>query len=160
MGGEFGFALLTVLLSVGSLETELVQALLTATALSMLVGPLLVRYNSRIADRHARPRVHASRPTSRSRTAATRELAKREHVIVCGFGRVGQNLARVLENTRFRVHRARSRSAPRSRCAARPAIAVVYGDATQPEVLRALGLDRASVVVITFADAAASRCAS
>src|SRR5688572_26024272 len=51
MGGEFGFALLTVLLNVGELETALVQALLTATALSMLLGPLLVRYNQRIADR-------------------------------------------------------------------------------------------------------------
>ena len=74
----------------------LVQALLTTVALSMLIGPLLVRYNSRIADALLR------RPSSQHseaviETAATRELAKREHVIICGFGRVGQNLARVLE---------------------------------------------------------------
>ena len=68
MGGEFGFALLTLLLQRhGGRPTELVQALLTAVALSMLVGPLLVRYNGRIADRILRPRVHAARPTSRSR---------------------------------------------------------------------------------------------
>ena len=69
--------------------------------------------------------------------------------MVCGFGRVGQNLARVLERRGFeyialdfdpfRVRDARTAGDP-----------VVYGDATHPEVLRALGLDHASVVVISF----------
>ena len=81
-------------------------------------------------------------------TVATREIAKREHVIICGFGRVGQNLARVLETRGFefialdldpfRVRDARQAGDP-----------VVYGDATQVDVLRALGLDHASVVVIS-----------
>ena len=69
--------------------------------------------------------------------------------MICGFGRVGQNLARVLEQRGFefialdfdpfRVRDARMAGEP-----------VVYGDATHPEVLRALGLEHASVVVISF----------
>ena len=105
------------------------QALLTAVALSMLLGPLLVRYNVRIADRILRR--ETSTPTGIAlETAATREIARREHVIICGFGRVGQNLARVLERRgleyiaidldSFRVRDARQAGDP-----------VVFGDATQ-----------------------------
>jgi CPA2 family monovalent cation:H+ antiporter-2 len=150
MGGEFGFALLTLLLSGTSVDASFVQALLTAVALSMLLGPLLVRYNVRIADRILRR--EPTTPTGIAlETAATREIARREHVIICGFGRVGQNLARVLERRgleyiaidldSFRVRDARQAGDP-----------VVFGDATQEVVLRSLGLDQASVVVVSFAD--------
>jgi monovalent cation:H+ antiporter-2, CPA2 family len=147
MGGELGFALLTVLLNSRLVPTEIVQPLLTTVALSMLVGPLLVRYNGRIADRLL-GRESTAPSEGVYETVATRELAKREHVIICGFGRVGQNLARVLEKRGFefialdldpfRVRDARQAGDP-----------VVYGDATQVDVLRALGLDRATVVVIS-----------
>ncbi len=150
MGGEFGFALLTLLLKGSSVDGGLVQALLTAVALSMLLGPLLIRYNGRIADwLLRRPTV----PTSEMvlETAATRELAQREHVVICGFGRVGQNLARVLERRGFefialdldpfRVRDARQAGDP-----------VVYGDATEPEILRVLGVEHASVVVVCVHD--------
>jgi CPA2 family monovalent cation:H+ antiporter-2 len=130
------------------IEPGLAQALLTTVALSMLLGPLVVRYNGRIADRVLRRR----RPDTSEvalETAATRELAKREHVIICGFGRVGQNLARVLEKRGFeyiaidldpfRVRDARQAGDP-----------VVYGDASESEVLNSLGLQHASVVVVSF----------
>jgi CPA2 family monovalent cation:H+ antiporter-2 len=150
MGGEFGFALLTVLLNVESLQAGLVQSLLTATALSMLLGPLIVRYNGRITDRILRRK---SEPNVALETVATRELAKREHVIICGFGRVGQNLARVLESRGFE-YIALDLEPHRVRDARQAGDPVVYGDATNPEVLSALGIDRASVVVISFADPA------
>jgi CPA2 family monovalent cation:H+ antiporter-2 len=150
MGGEFGFALLTVLLNVESLQAGLVQSLLTATALSMLLGPQIVRYNGRITDLILRRK---SEPNVALETVATRELAKREHVIICGFGRVGQNLARVLESRGFE-YIALDLEPHRVRDARQAGDPVVYGDATNPEVLSALGIDRASVVVISFADPA------
>jgi CPA2 family monovalent cation:H+ antiporter-2 len=148
MGGEFGFALLTLLLKGDMLEPALVQALLTTVALSMLVGPLLVRYNARIADLLLRRR-SAGPSEVVLETAATRELAKREHVIVCGFGRVGQNLARVLEQRGFE-YIALDLDPFRVRDARQAGDPVVYGDASDPEVLRALGLEQASVVVVSF----------
>jgi monovalent cation:H+ antiporter-2, CPA2 family len=148
MGGEFGFALLTLLLKGRMVEPAIVQALLTTVALSMLLGPLLVRYNGRIADFILRrPTVPASELVLE--TAATRELAKREHVIICGFGRVGQNLARVLEK-RGIEYIALDLDALRVRDARQAGDPVVYGDASEPEVLRALGLEQASVVVVSF----------
>jgi CPA2 family monovalent cation:H+ antiporter-2 len=114
----------------------------------MLAGPLFVRYNGRIADKILR-RPPAQPSDLALETVASREIAQREHVMICGFGRVGQNLARVLERRGFeyialdfdpfRVRDARMAGDP-----------VVYGDATHPDVLRALGLDHASVVVISF----------
>ncbi len=148
MGGEFGFALLTLLLKGRMVDAEIVQPLLTAVALSMLVGPLLVRYNGRIADFILR-RQSVEPSEAVLETVATRQLAQRDHVIICGFGRVGQNLARVLEQRGleyiaidqdpFRVRDARQAGDP-----------VVYGDTAETEVLRSLGLDRASVLVISF----------
>jgi len=148
MGGEFGFALLTLLLRGHMVDDSLVQALLTTVALSMLVGPLLVRYNGRIADFLLRQRTVD--PTEVAlETAATRQLAQREHVIICGFGRVGQNLARVLEQRGFE-YIALDLDPFRVRDARQAGDPVVYGDASEPEVLQALGLDHASVVVVSF----------
>jgi len=148
MGGEFGFALLTLLLKGRMVEPAIVQALLTTVALSMLLGPLLVRYNGRIADfLLRRPTVQPSGLALE--TAATRDLAQREHVIICGFGRVGQNLARVLEK-RGIEYIALDLDALRVRDARQAGDPVVYGDASEPEVLRALGLAQASVVVVSF----------
>jgi CPA2 family monovalent cation:H+ antiporter-2 len=148
MGGEFGFALLTLLLKGDVLADGIVQALLTTVALSMLVGPLIVRYNKRIADFVLRRRT--VEPTEVAlETAATRELARREHVIICGFGRVGQNLARVLEKRGFE-YIALDLDPFRVRDARQAGDPVVYGDASQQEVLQALGLEHASVLVVSF----------
>jgi K+:H+ antiporter len=148
MGGEFGFALLTLLLKGGTVDYAVVQPLLTAVALSMLVGPLLVRFNGRIADFIMRRQTVAPLEVALE-TAATRQLAEREHVIICGFGRVGQNLARVLEQRGlefiaidqdpFRVRDARQAGDP-----------VVYGDAAETEVLLSLGIERARALVVSF----------
>jgi CPA2 family monovalent cation:H+ antiporter-2 len=148
MGGEFGFALLTLLLKDRMVDPALVQALLTTVALSMLLGPLLVRHNGRIADFLLR-RPGGETSGVALETAATRQLAAREHVIVCGFGRVGQNLARVLEQRGFE-YIALDLDPFRVRDARQAGDPVVYGDASDSEVLRALGLERASVVVVSF----------
>jgi len=148
MGGEFGFALLTLLLKGRMVDPGLVQALLTTVALSMLLGPLLVRYNGRITDYVLRRR--SADPTELVlETAATRELARREHVIICGFGRVGQNLARVLEQRGFE-YIALDLDPFRVRDARQAGDPVVYGDAAEPGVLSTLGLEHASVVVVSF----------
>ena len=148
MGGEFGFALLTLLLKGRMVDPSLVQALLTTVALSLLLGPLLVRYNSRIADVLLRRRSVEPGEVALE-TAATRELARREHVIICGFGRVGQNLARVLEQRGFE-YIAIDLDPLRVRDARQAGDPVVYGDAAEPEVLRTLGIEHASVVVVSF----------
>ena len=66
----------------------------------MVVSPLLIRHNRLIARALLRNRARRTprRCARRRRRSRSRE---REHVIICGFGRVGQNIARVLERKGF-----------------------------------------------------------
>jgi CPA2 family monovalent cation:H+ antiporter-2 len=149
-GGEFGFALLTMMLQNRLVGADVTQPLLAAITLSMVVSPLLIRHNKRIA----RLLLRESGPvqTELARTdAATRALAAREHVILCGFGRVGQNVARVLEGQGFE-YLAMDLDPFRVRTARAAGDPVIYGDAADERVLQSVGLDRASAVIVTFSD--------
>jgi CPA2 family monovalent cation:H+ antiporter-2 len=149
-GGEFGFALLILLLRKELLDPAIVQPLLAATVLSMVLSPLIIRHNRRIT------RV-ILRETGNPQTEAMRQervtlaAADREHVVICGFGRVGQNIARVLEQSGFE-YIALDVDPYRIRTGRQAGDPVVYGDAGQVKVLENVGLAHASVVVITFAN--------
>jgi CPA2 family monovalent cation:H+ antiporter-2 len=80
---------------------------------------------------------------------------QRDHVIVCGFGRVGQNLARVLERQGF-VYVALDSDPRAVELARRAGDPVIYGDGTATEMLEAVGLERCRVLVLTFAEATTS----
>jgi len=149
-GGEFGFALLTLLLRDELLDRAIVQPLLAATVLSMVLSPLLIRHNRAITRALARdsgpPQSAAAREAQ-----ATLAVAERDHVIICGFGRVGQNIARVLEQKGFE-YIALDVDAYRIRVGRQAGDPVIYGDAGQVEVLQNVGVARASCIVITFAN--------
>jgi CPA2 family monovalent cation:H+ antiporter-2 len=148
-GGEFGFALLTLLLRRDLSDPAIVQPLLAATVLSMVLSPLLIRHNRRITrvvmDEAGPPNTEATREVR-----ATLAVAERDHIVICGFGRVGQNIARVLEQTGFE-YIALDLDPYRIRVGRQAGDPVVYGDAGQVKVLENVGVARASCVVITFA---------
>ena len=148
-GGEFGFALLTLLLRRELADPAIVQPLLAAIVLSMVLSPLLIRHNRRITravlSESGPPRTAAMRETQ-----ATLAVAERDHVVICGFGRVGQNIARVLEQTGFE-YIALDLDPYRIRVGRQAGDPVIYGDAGQVNVLENVGVAHASCVVITFA---------
>ena len=146
--GEFGFALLTLLLRRELLDPDIVQPLLAATVLSMVLSPLLIRHNRRITraflGETGPPHNEAMREAR-----ATLAVADRDHVVICGFGRVGQNIARVLEQTGFE-YIALDLDPYRIRLGRQAGDPVIYGDAGQEEVLENVGIAHASCVVVTF----------
>ena len=148
-GGEFGFALLILLLRRDLADPAIVQPLLAAIVLSMVLSPVLIRHNRRITrailSESGPPRTDAMREAS-----TTLAVAERDHVVICGFGRVGQNIARVLEQTGFE-YIALDLDPYRIRVGRQAGDPVIYGDAGQVEVLQNVGLAHASCVVITFA---------
>ncbi len=149
-GGEFGFALLTLALRRGLPEVAVLQPLLAATVLSMVLSPVLIRHNrliTRLLLRESGPPLSAAL----RETQATLAVAGRDHVVICGFGRVGQNIARVLEKTGFE-YMALDVDPHRIRAGRQAGDPVIYGDAGQIKVLESVGLQRASCVVITFAN--------
>ena len=147
-GGEFGFAILTLMLSHRLANPAIVQPLLAAIVVSMAASPFVIRHSGLLTTWFTRRR---EEPSDLERElASTREAAARSHVIVCGYGRVGQNLARVLEKQGFE-YIALDMDPIRTRAARNAGEPVVFGDASQGEILHAVGIEHCSVLVITFA---------
>lgn len=151
-GGEFGFVLLTLGISQKLIDPSQSQVLIAAVVLSMVVAPFLIRYNKLLADylfQKSSKKLHEPYTKSNKLEAHTAEM--RDHVIICGFGRVGQILSRFLEQENI-PSVALDLDPVRISASALAGEHTFYGDARRPEVLSAAGLSRARMVVISFAD--------
>jgi K+:H+ antiporter len=147
--GEFALVLLAVA-SEGKLVSPLVsQIVLAAMVLSMLVAPVLIHFAESIV-RRVTANDWLARAAQLTRIAAT-TMARQDHVIICGYGRSGQNLARLLEAEDI-AFIALDSDPQRVSEAAGDGSSVVFGDAGRKEALYAAGLARARAMVITFAD--------
>ena len=147
--GEFGFVLLGQAGTHGLLSPLVLQVVLASMLLSMLSAPLLVQYSDRIAMRLASSEwLHKSLEIAR---IAQSSIAVEKHVVICGFGRSGQHLAKMLEQEGI-TYVALDLDPDLVRQAAAAGDSVVYGDAGRRETLVAAGVSRASAVAITYAD--------
>ncbi len=148
-GGEFGFVLLTLGFEQGLISSSVTQTVLAALVLSLLAAPLLIHFSDKIVLR-----LVASEWMLRSMAltqVAARSLSSDKHVILCGYGRTGQYLARFLEKENIPLV-ALDLDPERVREAAAAGDSVVFGDASQREMLIAAGLHRANVIVVTSND--------
>ena len=147
--GEFGFVLLAVAYDLRLLGADIAQPVLAAMVLSMLVAPLIINHMDRLTRL-----VAGSEWAGRAKEVhdiAVKTFGKNQHVIICGYGRSGQNLARLLEAEGISFVALES-DPERIRAVAALGVSVVYGDASRREVLMAAGLSRAQAVVVTYAD--------
>src|SRR5688572_20412686 len=152
-GGEFGFVLLPLAVVAGIVPQELAQPMLAAMIVSMLVTPFVITASDRIVLRLTR-----SEWMLRSlelHRVAVRSLEAERHVIIVGYGRNGQRLARLLDAEGVR-YVALDLDPERVREAAAAGDTVVFADGQRREALVAAGIARAAAVVLTFADAAAA----
>ena len=143
--GEFGFVLLWQAGGLRLLDAEILQIVLAAMLLSMLAAPFIIERAEHLA-------LHFSGAEWMNRATqlhhiAVQTLADDRHVIICGYGRSGQNLARILERENIPFV-ALDLDPQRVREAAAAGDNVVYGDAGRREVLIAAGLMRAKALVV------------
>lgn len=147
--GEFGFVLLNLASGSKLIDPFLMQLVLASMVLSMLTAPLIIANADKLVMK-----VAANEWMMQSlqlTQLATRTMKTQKHVIIAGFGRSGQSLATMLSEEKLpwyaldldpeRVHEAHAAGAN-----------VSYGDAARRESLIAAGINRASALVITFAD--------
>jgi len=149
-GGEFGFVLLDLSLGHGVLPVGASQLLFAAIIISMACSPFLIRYNLRLTETFCHLRGSGGSGFGVPEIEAeTRDLTR--HVILCGYGRIGQNIGRLLAQEGF-PYVALDLDPGVVREAHEAGEPVHFGDAVRHEILQAAGLERASAVVLTFED--------
>jgi monovalent cation:proton antiporter-2 (CPA2) family protein len=148
-GGEFAFVVLGMAERLGLIELQISQFMLLVVSLSMALTPL----TAMIARRIARRAEH--RDAERTHGIAEDADMLDGHVLICGFGRVGQSIARLLdaEQIPWAAIDHDSATVARERNAGQP---VHYGDASRSEFLDRLNAAQAQAVVVTLDDATAA----
>ncbi|MDF1821529.1 MAG: monovalent cation:proton antiporter-2 (CPA2) family protein [Alcanivoracaceae bacterium] len=143
--GEFGFVLVTLAVSHDMMGADRAGIVVAITVLTMAVTPALINNSARLARRiHDRLADPVEDPVIDENT--------RGHVILCGYGRVGQNLARYL--SKFHLQSvAIDSDLIRIQEASEAGEKLLFGDAARKEILVKAGINRASLLVITFDDA-------
>ncbi len=147
--GEFGFVLLQLAAQNRLIPPELFNPVLASMVISMLLAPFLIMASNTIVTRLVGS--DWLMQSVQMTQIATRAMAADKHVIICGYGRCGQNLARMLERERI-PYMALDLDPDRVRQAAAAGHSVVYGDAARLQALKAAGLKRASAVIVTYLD--------
>jgi monovalent cation:H+ antiporter-2, CPA2 family len=147
--GEFGFVLLALAYDGKLLPPSLQSPVLASMVLSMLAAPFLVMHSDRIV-------MKLSPSDWLMQAVALTGIAKRAiksegHIIIAGYGRSGQNLARLLDGESI-PYMALDLDPDRVHQASAAGQNVVFGDAARLPNLMAAGLTRASAVVITHHD--------
>ncbi len=147
--GEFGFVLLNQAGGLQLIDPLLMQIILASMVLSMFAAPFILTKSDKIVMK-----LSASEWMMQSvalTQLAARTMSTQKHVIIAGFGRSGQNLARLLEEEKILYH-ALDLDPDRVRSAQAAGANVSYGDAARRESLVAAGIHRAAALVISYAD--------
>ena len=145
--GEFGFVLLNLAEKQDLLSPQLLNPLLASMVVSMMLAPLLITQAERIV--HWVLRNEWMQQSLEFTDIARQSLAAQEHVLICGFGRCGQNMARLLEQQGMH-YVALDLDPDRVQRAQQAGHNVVFGDAARTQVLQAAGLAKAKAVAITY----------
>lgn len=144
--GEFSFVLAALAVDHAILNSEQGSLLLTIGVMSMAITPWLVDKSPHIAKAIS-PEVIPDVKGLEQLSAQDQQLT--DHVLILGFGRVGQSVSRLLkiEAIPYRVVDADPIRVQESQSAGEP---VYFGDVKQKDILHSVGIERAKLVLITF----------
>jgi CPA2 family monovalent cation:H+ antiporter-2 len=149
--GEFSFVLARVGLSTESISVELYNLILAVALLTMIVTPFATRLVSPIYEWQKR----RSRSQIRDNIQLP-DVELHDHVVIVGAGRVGQYVARVLQQLDVPFVAIEYDQQRVEECQ-ETAIPVIYGDGSQPTVLEAARVDDAHLVLSTVPSAIIAR---
>jgi CPA2 family monovalent cation:H+ antiporter-2 len=146
--GEFALAIFAIAAQYRLLTPETVQILIVTVVLSMIVTPFIINHLKSLADR-----IFAAEPEADLSIVSS---GYRDHVLLLGYGLVGQKLARelrklsipylIIEHDYKLVKEAEEKGEP-----------ILLGNAAAESVLRAAGIDRAMAVVVAIENPAKTR---
>ncbi len=145
--GEFGFVLLNLASQSSLIPQPILNPVLASMVLSMLATPFILGASDKIVMKLSGNEWMMQSLALTS--LAKKSIAAEQHVLILGYGRVGQNLARMLEAENV-PYVALDNDPDRVRAAQAGGDNISFGDATRAEALQAAGILRARVVAITF----------
>ncbi|WP_010178537.1 monovalent cation:proton antiporter family protein [Glaciecola sp. HTCC2999] len=142
--GEFSFILASLAVTHNVLDSQTASILVSIGILSMMCTPYLVANSVRFANFFA--------PDSTASLINNAQILEQErtgHVIILGYGRVGQSTARMLdmENINYIAVDIDPIRVQESQTADEP---VIYGDVSDKAILRSVNIDKAVSVIVTF----------
>jgi CPA2 family monovalent cation:H+ antiporter-2 len=150
--GEFSFILALMGKEAGIFSNDFYHLIVAAAIVTMFLTPFVFNLNSFLyrwmSQKHWFGRLLMARPDPELQTQAV-ELSR--HAVICGYGQVGRRIAEVLDKQNFSylvieldpnaVAKVRAQGVP-----------CIYGDASNPEILKHAGLDKARVLLCTIPD--------
>ena len=147
-GSEFLFALLALSVRSQLVNQNVASNLITIVIISMVMTPLLIKHAPNLVDSFI-SRIGNKTLQATNDEIFDQEIKKKNHILILGFGRVGQTIARflrplnidylVLETDDIRIKEASAADEP-----------IFYGDSSRIDILKAAGAANASIVVVTF----------
>lgn len=151
-GGEFFFALMALAAREKLVGADVASFLIAVTVVSMALTPLLLN-NSEAIARWLLPRLPGRKPAQETGAEASRITEAvagiERHVVILGYGRVGQTIARFLRLQQVPFI-ALDTDVVRVREAASAGDNVYFGDPVRRDILHAAGVERASLVIVSF----------
>lgn len=148
--GEFSFILIEMARGSGHINHEFYQVLLSTAFLSMLITPLLFASIPPLLKFLGQFIIFGVPPKNWTKSGTTLSVLT-GHVILCGFGPTGQDLANafkeeeipfvIIEMNPVKVQEAKKLH-----------MKAIYGDAANREVMKRVGISRAKAVVVSFPD--------
>ncbi|WP_435276449.1 cation:proton antiporter [Psychrobium sp. nBUS_13] len=145
--GEFGFVVLALAQKNALLSDATVSLIIALGVLSMAMTPILMHKADALAKHLIKSHELLDKPLP---TPTTCELMK-DHVVICGFGRVGQTIARFLKKEAI-AYIAMDQDPVRIQEAIVGGEKVLFGDSRHRDILKNCHVDKAKLVVITFDD--------
>ena len=150
--GEFAFILAQEGQGVGLLTSDTYNIFLSVSIISMIITPFLIQWSPKLARRtEALQRMNRWWPNRLSPPGETPHFKIRDHVIIVGYGLNGRNLSRVLHEVEI-PYLVLDIAADLVHSASKAGVPIVYGDATNPTVLKQARIDQARVLVIAASD--------
>ena len=145
--GEFGFALMSLGLGLKVVPAEIGAVVLLIAVGTIALTPWLIRYSFEVTQLLAKLTGQATSPRERELGRIPPQLT--DHVILAGYGRVGQMLAKFLlaNGIPFIALDTDSQLVKRGRAAGHP---VIYGSCERVELLKRCHIERARLAILTF----------
>lgn len=142
--GEFSFAIFALASAKNLLDPELSQLLVLVVVLSMIATPFMLSNRRKLQDL-----LFKEGEIEQSDMSVLE--GRKNHIIVCGYGQVGQKVARQLQQEGIE-HVVVDYNYSRVRKAQKVGEEIYYGDMSKSAILNSLNIDSASAVIVTLDD--------